>query len=390
MKVLFVGGGTGGHIYPNLAVARRLREVRSDALIRFVGQHGREEEKVMPREGFPLDFIPSARLPNRTDRFPSWISFVRTNLAGLAASWELIRDFKPDVLFGTGGYESFSPFIAARLRGIPTILQEQNVLPGRTNRLLARFAQVFASAFPEAERYVRHPRFEVTGNPVRPEFLCEDPVAAKQAAREKLNIPEGTQVVTVMGGSQGARSINEAVVQLLHEWHPQPPTWLIHLTGEKGFEQVVSALSDLALLDRTREGVRTTLPPQLQYWGLPYTHEIYDFLWASDLVVSRAGATAISEFLVLGLPSILIPYPYAAEDHQRFNAKVLVDAGAAVMISDGKQGDPKELQQGKLTEVLPSLLADSEKRRALSERARSLAKPHATDHLVNLLIEVVR
>ena len=308
MKIAIVSGGTGGHIYPGLAIAEEIKKRDQEVSILFLGSEEGLEKELILREGYRIKLIKSRALLRKLSYKAISAPFI--SAIGVFQSLWVLKSFSPKVLISTGGYASLPLIIAARLLGIPIIFQEQNVLPGAVNRFCYRLAKKIFLSFEESLKYIPG---EVVGNPVRRGII----EANREEARKRLGLLPGEKVVLVMGGSQGSKKLNETVLSSL----PQIPSNIkvLHIIGNRDFGWV----------NRYLEGREIK-----NYQAFPYLHNMADALAAADLVVSRAGATAISEFLVRALPMILIPFPYAAEDHQRLNAKAIAEKGGAIVIEE--------------------------------------------------------
>jgi UDP-N-acetylglucosamine--N-acetylmuramyl-(pentapeptide) pyrophosphoryl-undecaprenol N-acetylglucosamine transferase len=307
MKIVIVAGGTGGHIYPGIAVAQAIHQRDPAAEILFVGSEEGLEKDLVGRAGFQIKLIRSRALLRKISYQAISAPFV--SLIGFFQAVTLLWQFKPAKVLSTGGYASLPVVVAARLLAIPVFLHEQNVLPGVVNRLTRRLATHCFLTFAESEKYLTG---EVTGNPVRRQIIFAD----RNSARRKFNLQD-EKMVLVFGGSQGAQHLNQTIVEALND---RPKNIRIfHIAGKRDYNWV-------------REATQGKGNGGYQLFN--YVYDMADLLAAADVVVSRAGATAIAEFLVRGLPMILIPFPYAAEDHQRLNAAVMVSLGAAKMIND--------------------------------------------------------
>jgi UDP-N-acetylglucosamine--N-acetylmuramyl-(pentapeptide) pyrophosphoryl-undecaprenol N-acetylglucosamine transferase len=361
MSVLFAGGGTGGHLYPGIAVAREVVARVPGVQIAFVGTAAGIESRVVPREGFVLDTIRSAGLKGK-----SLVSLVR-GVALLPASafdaWRVISRRHPSVVIGVGGYSSGPVVLLAALRGIPTLLMEQNAMPGVTNRLLARFVKAAAVTYDETAGFFAGRAF-VAGNPVRPEFLggVHDEHALPRSSGEQR-----AARVLVFGGSQGAHAINMAMVEAAPRLAGAAPGLEVtHQTGERDLEMV-------------RDGYRQA---GLQARVEPFLFTIDREMRNADLVVCRAGATTLAELTASGRPSILVPLPTATDDHQRKNAEALVTRGAARMI------DQRSLTGELLASEIVALARNDAERAAMSAAARRMAKPDAARVIVDRLLEL--
>jgi UDP-N-acetylglucosamine--N-acetylmuramyl-(pentapeptide) pyrophosphoryl-undecaprenol N-acetylglucosamine transferase len=350
MKIAIVAGGTGGHIYPGIAVAQEIKRRDKDAAILFLGSEEGMEKDLVTREGFALCFI-KARALLRTFSYKAlsapFISFV-----GFLQSILILKKFRPNLLLSTGGYTSLPAVLAARLLGIPIILQEQNALPGAVNRINSRFAKEIFISFKESLRYLPG---KVLGNPVRRQIY----EAQRDPSRRKFGFNPDDKVVLVMGGSQGAKRINESVVYSLANL--PDPVKIMHIIGKRDFDWVTSYL-----------GGKTNK----NYIPISYLYDMSEALAAADLVVSRAGATAIAEFLARKLPMILVPFPYAAQDHQRLNAEILVKDGAAILIKDS------DFSPERFTKLLNETLSNYDKMKSvLNEKVM----PNAAERIVDYI-----
>ena len=359
MRVLIAGGGTGGHLYPGIAVAREFMARVPDAQVTFVGTAQGIESRVVPREGFALDVIRSGGLKGK-----SLTSLARgMGLLPLSASdaWEVVARRRPSVVIGVGGYSSGPVVMLAALRGIPTMVMEQNAVPGLTNRLLARLVKAAAVTYEESVPFFSGKAF-VAGNPVRSEFFDEE-------AHEDRRLPPGAARVLVFGGSQGAHAINVALVEAAPRLAAaEPRVAITHQTGERDLEMV-------------RDGYRRA---GLEARVEPFLFTMDREMKAADIVVSRAGATTLAELAAAGRAAILVPLPTATDDHQRRNAEALVRQGAAVMI------EQRELTGERLAADVLALAVDPARRAGLATAARQLARPHAARAIVDKALELVR
>jgi len=363
LSVLIAGGGTGGHLYPGIAVAREIVARVPAAQVTFVGTAAGIESRVIPREGFALETIRSAGLKGKS------VASLARGIALLPASaidaWGVISRRRPSIVIGVGGYSSGPVVLLAALRGVPTMLMEQNAMPGVTNRLLARFVRAAAITYDESSRFFAGRAF-LAGNPVRPEFLGGE--------HDKHGSPRGIDDrraarVLVFGGSQGAHAINVAMVEAAPRLVAAAPGLEItHQTGERD-------------LDMVRDGYRRA---GVQARVEPFLYAIDREMKAADLIVCRAGATTLAELTAAGRPSILIPLPTATDDHQRKNAEALVVKGAARMIEQGS------LTGDVLASEIVALAGNDAERTAMSAAARRTAKPDAAKVIVDRILELAR
>src|ERR671931_418133 len=346
-RVLIAGGGTGGHLYPGIAVARELLARRSDAQVTFAGTVRGIESRVVPREGFALDVIRSGGLKGKSladrARGASMLPL------GLIDAWWIVSARRPDLVIGVGGYSSGPLVLVASLRGVPTMLLEQNAVPGLTNRLLARVVRSAAVTFDSTAAFFGSKAF-VSGNPVRPEFFAAVGSSSESAIDDQAS---GTRVL-VFGGSQGAHAINVAMVEAAAQLAAgRLHLRLTHQTGERDVEMV-------------RAGYRAA---GLQAVVEPFLDDMGRQLGQADVIVCRAGATTLAEIAAAGKAAILIPLPTATDDHQRKNAEALAARGAAEVL----------LQQDASGAVLAArilgLAADRARRRQMAAAARQFARP---------------
>jgi UDP-N-acetylglucosamine--N-acetylmuramyl-(pentapeptide) pyrophosphoryl-undecaprenol N-acetylglucosamine transferase len=356
LRVVIAGGGTGGHLFPGLAVARALRARVPSAQISFAGTATGIEARVIPASEFELDVIRSGGLKGK-----SAVALAR-GLALLPLSaidaWQLISRRRPDVVIGVGGYSSGPVVGIAALRGVPALLMEQNALPGITNRLLAPLVQSAAVTYEASLQFFGKKGF-LSGNPIRQEFLNVDDIAVNAADVRVL----------IVGGSQGAHAINVAVAEaaprLARGGHAQAVS-IVCQTGSRDFDMVSTAFQ--------RSGVQGRVERFIDAMDREVT--------AAGLIVSRAGATTLAEIAAAGRPSILIPLPTAADDHQRKNAEAVQAAGAAEVIHQ------KDLTGEVLAGKVLELAADREKRQRMAIAARRLAKPGAAERIVDAFIKL--
>jgi len=336
LNVVFTGGGTGGHLYPAIAIAQALGE---RANVTFIGTADRLEAKIVPAAGYPLVTVRAA---------PFKRAYV--NIAGIAQALSALRRLNPDIVIATGGYVCFPVVVAARMLRKTVALLEPNAHPGLTNRALAPLVNEVWGAFPHGDSRFAG-KYVYTGVPVRASLRA---LPQREAALERLGLSAQRRTLLAMGGSQGARSINDALTSLL-KTGGLPEGWqLIHVTGEQEYDRVKAALRQ-AQRDSSREGALRA-----------YLNDVADAYAAADLVLARAGASTLGELAATGRPAILVPYPHAAGDHQRANAAMRAQAGAAVVVDD------RELVAGKLRGILgettrPARLAEL---RAAAERER--------------------
>jgi UDP-N-acetylglucosamine--N-acetylmuramyl-(pentapeptide) pyrophosphoryl-undecaprenol N-acetylglucosamine transferase len=336
--VVFAGGGTGGHVYPAVAIADALRD---RAHIAFIGTADRLEARLVPRAGYRLYTIASRPLARSLSL--DLVKTIGANAYGVQQAVRLLRKLKPDLVVATGGYVCLPVVLAARVRGIPVALLEPNARPGLTNRLLAPLVAEVWGAFPQADSRFAG-KYHHTGVPVRAALRA---LPSRERAAETLGLSPGRRTLLAMGGSQGARSINDALVSLVRQ-SGLPKGWqLLHLTGEGDYERVRAALHGVGGGGET---------PVVR----PYLDDLSSAYAASDLVLSRAGASTLGELVAVRRPAILVPYPYAAGDHQRANAQRMAQSGAAMVLEDHDL-DAETLRAALLTCTLPERFAEMTK-----------------------------
>lgn len=366
MRVVIAGGGTGGHIYPGLAAAAALRK-RGPVEFLWLGATRGLEKDLVPREGIRLVTFPVQAFQRRFS-----LDTLRTawRAAGaLGASRGELRRFTPDVVLGTGGYACGPVVLTAVWLGIPTVIQEQNALPGWTNRLLGRWVDAVALGFPEAARYFPAGKAVVTGNPLRPEVAA----ARRTEGQARFGLDPHRRTLVVFGGSQGARGINATVLEALPTLLSRPELQLVWVTGARPFAEVRERLLAQGGVEA---GERVRLGAAQVY---PYLHDLPLALAAADLAVTRASAMALSEMAVLGLPAVLIPLPTAAENHQERNARAREEAGAAVMVRES------DLTAARLVRAVGDLLGNPGRLTRMSEASRALGRPEAADAVAGLV-----
>ena len=353
VSLLVAGGGTGGHLFPGVAVARELMSRVPGAAVTFVGTAAGIEARVIPREGLTLETIRSAGLKGKS---PAALlrGLLLLPLSAMDA-WSVISRRRPSVVIGVGGYSSGPVVALAALRGVPTLLMEQNATPGLTNRLLSRLVRAAAVTYEDSLATFGSKAF-VAGNPVRPEFFAPATTPASAAA--------GATRVLVFGGSQGAHAINVAMAEAAPILAAAPGLEVTHQTGERDVAMVREAYAKAGLTARVE----------------PFLYEMDREMRAADVIVCRAGATTLAELTAAGRAAILIPLPTATDDHQRRNADALVRQGAACAI------DQRALTGARLADELLRLARDAASRATMAEAARGLARPDAARVIVDKVL----
>uniref|UniRef100_A0A832I220 UDP-N-acetylglucosamine--N-acetylmuramyl-(pentapeptide) pyrophosphoryl-undecaprenol N-acetylglucosamine transferase n=1 Tax=Eiseniibacteriota bacterium TaxID=2212470 RepID=A0A832I220_UNCEI len=358
MRVLIAGGGTGGHVYPGVAVAEELKRRHADTEVLFVGSRRGLEASAVPEAGFAIRFVLTRGLPRRA--WWRWPGAVLANVVGFVQSLWIVATWRPGVVLGTGGYVSGPVALAAWVLRRPLVIQEQNSIPGLANRWLGRIADEVHLSFVEARSYfARKDNLKVSGNPVRAHILSGD---REQALRE-FGLEPGRPTVFVFGGSRGARRINEGALDAMRRLKGRVDVQFILQTGREDYERAKAEVE--------RDGLPARVVPFLQRIHMAYA--------AADLVVCRSGAMTLAEIAVCGTPAILVPYPHAAHNHQVVNASNLVDRGAAAMILD------RDLTGERLAKEIAHWLADRPGLSRLSANARLFARPDAAQRIARSL-----
>ncbi len=368
MKAIVSGGGSGGHIFPAVAIANAIKKHWPEADILFVGAEGRMEMEKVPAAGYKIKGLPIAglqrklTLKNIVKNLQLPFRIIKSNHRVKA----ILRDFQPDIVVGVGGFASEPTLKAAAKLGFPTLLQEQNSYAGLTNKLLARDARAICVAYDGMERFFPKEKIVFTGNPVRADI--ENMSCSREEGLAHFGLSADLPVVLVVGGSLGARSINSMMINNLASLKDGQVQY-VWQTGRWGHEQAVNAVREV------EAGNRVKVHEFIQRMDLAYA--------AADVVISRAGAIAISELCLVGKPVVLIPSPNVAEDHQTKNAMALVNKGAALMVPDVECGD-------KCLPLVSQLLADKEKVATMREAIGKLAVRGAADKIVDEIEKIVK
>lgn len=361
VKTLMIGGGgTGGHIYPAIAIARAYAGRGKDRRVVFVGTERGLEKTIVPKAGFPLEFISVGGLKGKGGL--ELLKSIFRLPYGFIQAFQLVGKHRPSVVLGVGGYSSGPVLLAAALRGVPTMIHEQNAYPGLTNRLLARFVKKVAVAFADAAARMKRVDAVVTGNPVRAEFFTATRRAADPATRQRL---------LIFGGSQGSRILNDAMTgALLFLSRLKDRLDIVHQTGPAELQKVQQAYRTSGAFPNARV--------------VAYLDPIVDEIAAADLVVCRAGAMTIGELCAIGRPAIYVPFAAATNNHQELNARFVERAGGGVVITEA------ELTAEKLGAAINEIMTDPERTRRMGAAAKALAAPDATKKIVDSIESIQR
>lgn len=363
MKVILSGGGTGGHIYPALAIGEALKKRVEDVDILYVGKKDSMEEELAKKEGLNFAPVHIQGFPRKKINKESILTMMEL-LRGLHDAGQILREFKPDVVIGTGGYVCAPIVLKAQSKHIATVIQEQNAYPGKTNRLLAKRVDLIAYSFKEAEHFFpEHTKKLYTGNPIRSSFQK----VQREKALQTLGLDDKKPLVLSFGGSGGQESTNDAILEIM-EKHKELPFHLVHITGKEHYD---------GFMDRMPEADEDS------YTILDYSHQIPEFLAVAKLVVASSSAMTLAEISAMHLPSILIPKAYTAGNHQYHNAISYKKADAAEVIEE------KDLNGDVLFNAMEDLLGNEEKSKVMGNHAYGLINPKGTEEIVDAILEVV-
>ncbi len=345
MRVAIAGGGTGGHLFPGIAIAQEL--TARGHFVFFIGNRGAMEQKLVPGHGFEIEYVKGGQIKGK-GLFGA-VKGLLTTLRGVFGALGVIRRRRPDAVVGVGGYASVAGVFASWLLGKTSFVCEQNSVPGRANRLLAKFAKIIFTAFPSTEKWLPEKKIHLVGNPLRIDFREKLKAAKKDEESDKPSL-------FIFGGSQGARTLNNATVAAVKIWMEKGGApFITHQVGSLDFEKVM------------KEYKAINAPVK----AFEFINDMPGAYGSADLILSRAGAMSISEIAASGLPGILVPFPYAVDDHQTHNAMALVEAGGAILIHN------HELTGERMVKEVDRLLADKEKLEDMAKKAKSFDKPGA-------------
>lgn len=363
MKILITGGGTGGHIYPALAFVNYVKKIEPNTEFMYVGTEIGLESQIVPKYNIPFKTIKIQGF--RRSLSPQNIKTVYLFLNSIGKAKKIIKDFQPDVVIGTGGYVSGSVVYAAKQLKIPTIVHEQNSIPGMTNKFLSKYATKVAICFPDVADYFPKDKVVLTGNPRAQEVVMIE----KTDVLKEYGLDPNKKTVVIFGGSRGALKINQAFIEALPIFE-QRDYQVLYASGERYYKELQETLN-LSEKKLTNISIR------------PYIDKMAEVLAAADLMVGRAGATSIAEFTALGLPAILIPSPYVTNDHQTKNAQSLVKSGAVEMIAD------QELTGLKLATEVDGILLDETRHQAMATASKQEGIPDAAERLYKVVKEII-
>ena len=364
MKIMITGGGTGGHIYPALAFVKRVRELAPETKFMYVGTKNGLESQIVPTYHIPFETIEIQGF--RRSLSPQNLKTVYLFLTSIRKAKKMIKEFQPDVVIGTGGYVSGSVVYAAKQLKIPTIIHEQNSVPGVTNKFLSRYATKIAICFSDAKTYFPENKVVLTGNPRAQEVVA----VGKSAVLKEYGLSEEKPTVVIFGGSRGALKINQAFIEAL-PYFENKNYQILYASGQRYYKELQEKFN-------LYENKLTNVSIQ------PYIDKMAEVMANVELVVGRAGATSIAEFTALGLPAILIPSPYVTNDHQTKNAQSLVKIGAVEMIPD------QELTGIVLVDRIDKIMTDQEKHAKMTSASKKEGIPDASDRLYDIVKEIIK
>ncbi len=366
MKIIVSGGGTGGHIYPAITLIRAIQKKVPNLEVLYVGTKRGLESDIIPKEGFPFETVDISGFQRKLT--PKNMLIAGKAIFGVGKAAKIVRSFKPDVVVGTGGFVCGPILMAASLMGVPTLIQEQNVIPGITNKILSKFVTKIAAGSREAAVHFPKRKVVFTGNPIRAEVMS----ANRTAGYEAFGLDPNKWTLLVSGGSRGAKSINTVMVDVIKSCVGNERIQILHVTGKRDYDEVRTRLDDAGVnLDEAKNIVVK-----------PYLYNMPQAMAVADLVLFRAGATGIAELTARGIPAILVPYPYAAENHQEYNARELERAGAARVILN------KDLSPERIFSIITELFSEHEKLKRMAAASRALGRPQAAETIADMVIQL--
>lgn len=368
MKVLITGGGTGGHINPALAIAQKVKAQDPSNEILYVGTKNGMESELVPKAGFDFKYVTAKYL--RRSLSPANIKTLLASVKGVIESLKIIKDFKPDIVVGTGGYVCGPVVLAASLRKVPTMIHEQNVFPGITNKLLSKVVDVIGISFADAEKYFpeeARKKLVLVGNPVRKDILTTD----RKRSRANFKLNSDDIFIYSFGGSGGQISLNESITEAIAHYNGKKNIRILHITGKKHYEKFMAELDKRVKIENNIE-VRD------------YMYEAAAALSASDIVIGSAGAITIAEITAIGVPSILIPKTYTAENHQEYNARALEKEGAAKVILE------KDLDGQTLIKAIDEIIDNKNVLKAMSFNSKRMGNTDVENKIYETMVNIIK
>lgn len=365
MKYLISGGGTGGHIYPALAIANEIKKRDKDAEILYIGTKNGLEAELVPKAGFNFETVRVMGLSRKIDK--EFFIALKELFIGLKESRKIIKQFNPDIVIGTGGYVSGPIVLLGSLMGKKTLIHEQNAYPGITNKILGRFVDIIAVTFEEALSYFKKKdKIIVTGNPIRSEMLNID----KNEAYEKLNLDSNKKVILSFGGSGGQLKLNDAILDLFINENLDDVQWL-HITGKRLYDD----------FNKKLEGYENKISENIKI--LPYLYEMPEAMNVADIIIASSGAITLAEISAIGAASILVPKSYTAENHQEYNARAFEKSKASVVILE------KELNKDNLKSNIDNILYNDKVLKEMKENSKKMGNTKATSLIVDKVFDLI-
>lgn len=362
MKYLITGGGTGGHIYPALAIANEIKLKDKNADILYVGTEKGLESELVPKEGISFKTIRVKGMPRRLNK-ESFIA-VKELFHGISDSKKIINEFKPDIVIGTGGYVCGPVVYVAKKKKIPSLIHEQNAFPGITNKILSRYVDKVAVTFDESRKYFKHQdRVVNTGNPIRKDILQID----KEKAYKLLNIDKDIPFILSFGGSGGQKKLNDAMYDLINNSSKKKDIQIIHVTGKRFYDEFIDKLNKDNII----------LKDNIQV--LPYLYQIPEAINIASLVITSAGAITLAEISAVGAPSILVPKAYTAENHQEYNARAFEEKGASILVLE------KDINGKILSDTIYSIINDKKILSRMSKKSKELGIIDAAERIFDII-----
>lgn len=364
MRIILTGGGTGGHIYPALALAKQIKEHHKEAEILYIGSGKGLEADIVPKAGFRFEPIEVSGFKRSLSM--ENIKTIYRFIKSVSLSRRIIRNFRADAVIGTGGYVCGPVVYAAAKLGIPTLIHEQNVIPGLTNKFLSRYVSRVAVSFSGSAPYFPKQKVVVTGNPRATEVAQ----ANAERGRSSLSLPMNKKIVLVVGGSRGARAINEAFLQAIPQLEESTDLHFVYVTGDVHYDKVKSVLE---AMEKQPENISV----------YPFIYNMPEVLAATHLIINRAGASFLAEITSLGIPSILIPSPYVTNNHQEKNARWLEQHGASVVLLE------QELHADSLTGAIRKVMKNPDQLAMMRESAKKLGEPLAAENVYREIVRMI-
>lgn len=367
MKYLISGGGTGGHIYPALAIASEIKIKDKSAEILYVGTEYGLESELVPKANIDFKTIRVKGMPRKINK--DFFIAIRELLLGIKDANNILNQFKPDIVIGTGGYVCGPIVYIAKKKKIKAVIHEQNAFPGITNKILSRYVDKVLATFEESRKYFKHKdRVVITGNPIRKELLEVD----KEVAYKKLNIKKDIPLVLSFGGSGGQLSLNRSIYEVIKKRNKRDDLQIIHVTGKRHYDSFMEKLKEDKIV--LSENIRV----------LPYLYDMPEAINIASLMVTSAGAISLSELAAVGVASILIPKAYTAENHQEYNAKSFEENGASIVILESN------LDGELLDMTISDIICNKAKIKSMSENSLKLGKIKAGEQIAEIILNLAK